>query len=132
MLFFLMKFYFQVFSLNYALLMYAFCFHVIGGEVFSRVECKCFGTCEKMRLWIWRSIKGKKICIKKNVRKKIIKEKNWSMLRKMFNESPPVELFKFVFFFVGYEFNTTWYLIKSFFFEHVFLATEKFVYLLPM
>lgn len=34
--------------------------------------------------------KENKSALKENVRKKIIKDKNWSMLRKMFNESPPV------------------------------------------
>jgi ornithine cyclodeaminase/alanine dehydrogenase-like protein (mu-crystallin family) len=34
--------------------------------------------------------KEKKYALKKNVRNKIIKDKNWSMLREMFDESPPV------------------------------------------
>ena len=43
--------------------------------------------------------KEKKSALKKNVRKKIIKDKNWSMLRKMFNESPPVRAIQICIFF---------------------------------
>ena len=34
--------------------------------------------------------KEKKYALKKVVRKKMIQNKDWSMLRKIFNESPPV------------------------------------------
>lgn len=43
--------------------------------------------------------KEKKSALKTNVRKKIIKDKNWSMLRKMFNESPPVRAIQICIFF---------------------------------
>ena len=42
----------------------------------------------------------KKSALKENVRKKIIKDKNWSMLRKMFNESPPVRAIQICIFFL--------------------------------
>ena len=69
--------------------------------------------------------KEKKCALKKNVRKKIIKDKNWSMLRKMFNESPPVRGIQICIFFCWIRIQYYMVFNKITFFSMFFLQQKN-------